>query len=115
MNENGVRVMDSEENFVQNRYRKIFEKEHFFLKMHEAIEGLPESQRQFYKDYFEAGRTQADVAKMYNISPQAITNRLKKLTKTVRRIMEEDYGYTEEDIMSFINAGSMFQILNGDV
>ena len=82
--------------------------------MREAIDELPESQQQFYRDYFEAGRSQAEVARMYNISPQAVTNRLKKLTKTVKKKMETDYGYTEEDIMEFIDAGSIYQLINGD-
>ncbi len=99
----------------RERVEKICDKELFFLKMREAIDELPESQQQFYRDYFEAGRSQAEVARMYNISPQAVTNRLKKLTKTVKKKMETDYGYTEEDIMEFIDAGSIYQLINGDV
>ena len=102
-------------NSRRERIEKICDKEIFFLKMWEAIDELPESQQQFYKDLFEAGRSQSEVARIYNISPQAVTNRLKKLTKTVKKKMETDYGYTEEDIMGFIDAGSIYQLIIGDI
>lgn len=41
----------------RERVEKICDKELFFLKMREAINALPESQQQFYRDYFEAGRS----------------------------------------------------------
>jgi len=62
------------------------------------IYSLPESQREFF-DYIHYGKlTQGELARLYGITPQAITNRIKKLYNTVMRRLAAEYGYTEEEI-----------------
>ena len=69
----------------------------------EIIDELPDTQQTFFRDYFEGGMNQSQVAKMYHVTPQAITNRLYKLKNTVRKKLEDDYGLTREIVITILN------------
>ena len=75
------------------------------------INELPELQQIFYKDLFATNMNQADVARMYGISPQAITNRLTKLKRTVKKKLLDEYGLTKEDIIRVLNYRDHAQLL----
>ena len=81
----------------------------------EIISELPESQRRFFKDLYGTSRSQYKVAQIYGISPQAVTNRIKKLTKTVEKKIIERTGYSPEQITEILGEKSMEQMLEDKV
>lgn len=75
-------------------------KTQLYFTVDQIISDLPKSQRLFYRDLFGGNLNQADVAAMYGITPQAATNRLTKLKKTVAKRLQQEYGLEKEDILT---------------
>lgn len=69
----------------------------------EIIDQLPDSQQTFFRDMFLFKRSQAKIARMYNVKPQAITNRLYKLKRTVQKKLEANYGITREVVIAIMS------------
>ena len=64
----------------------------------EILQTLPEQQQEFFMTISGAKVSQGEIARMYGISPQAVTNRIKKLYNTIIRRLEKEYGFDEADI-----------------
>ena len=82
-----------------------------YFVVQNIIDELPESQRTFYQDLFGGNLNQADVAKLYGITPQAVTNRLSKLKKAVRTKLKDQYGLEEDMILKIVNFRDGMQLL----
>ena len=78
----------------------------------EIIQELPESQQQFYRDLFVAKRSQYRVAKIYGITPQAVTNRLKKLKNTISKKCFEKTGCMLGEISDILDKRSLSQSMD---
>lgn len=86
----------------QAEWYKHYSAEEILSAASEIVYSLPESQRDFF-DYINYGKlTQGELARLYGITPQAITNRINKLYNTVIRKLESEYGHDEEEIKRII-------------
>ena len=60
---------------------------------------LPDAQKEFFAYINHGNYTQGELArKVYHVKPQAITNRINKLYKTIIRGVCAEKGYNEEEI-----------------
>lgn len=64
----------------------------------EILQTLPEQQQEFLMIISGKKISQGEVARMYGITPQAVTNRIKKLYNTIIRGLTKDYGFDEAEI-----------------
>ena len=76
----------------------------------EIIDQLPDSQQTFFRDMFLLNRSQASIARMYKVKPQAITNRLYKLKRTVQNKLEANYGITREVVVTIMSLETEIRI-----
>lgn len=81
----------------------------------EVVSELPESQRVFFRDLYGLPRTQYRVAQKYGISPQAVTNQIKKLKKTFEKKILERTGCSPEQIVEALYEKSLEQMIDDDV
>ena len=65
----------------------------------EIVSSLPKSQREFFDDISGGKVSQAQFARYYGVTPQAITNRINRLFKTILRRLEAEHGYSEDEVM----------------
>ena len=79
------------------------------------INDLPESQKQFFSDLFDRNVSQADVAREYGITPQAVTNRITKLKRTVEKKLREDYDLDGEYIKVILKFRTFDQLRSDDM
>ena len=78
----------------------------------ETIAGrLPEQQQEFLMVISGGKISQGEVARMYGITPQAVTNRIKKLYNTIIRGLAKNYGFDEAEIKRVFNYKSPVQFL----
>ena len=70
------------------------------------ITTLPESQQELFRDIVSGKLSQAEIARYYGVTPQAVTNRINRLYKTILRKLETDYGYRQDDILKLVHAKS---------
>ena len=81
----------------------------------DVVSELPESQRMFFRDLYGLPRSQYRVAQIYGISPQAVTNRIKKLKKTFEKKILERTGCSPEEIVEALYEKSLEQMIDDDV
>lgn len=62
------------------------------------LDTLPRSQQELYIDINGGKQSQADMARYYHVTPQAITNRINRLYKTVTRRLQEEHGFTIDEL-----------------
>jgi len=62
------------------------------------LDTLPRSQQELYIDINGGKQSQADMARYYKVTPQAITNRINRLYKTVTKRLQAEHGFTIEEI-----------------
>ena len=62
------------------------------------LDTLPRSQQELYIDINGGKQSQADMARYYHVTPQAITNRINRLYKTVTKRLQEEHGFTIEEL-----------------
>ena len=63
-----------------------------------VVDTLPQSQQEFYDDIVYMKLSQAEIAELYNITPQAVTNRIKKLYAAIIRGLVTEYGHDEAEL-----------------
>ena len=71
------------------------------------IDSLPESQRELFRDINGGKLSQAEMARYYGTTPQAVSNRINRLYKTVTGRLVKDYGYSIDEIKK-IGRGTPF-------
>ena len=78
----------------------------------DIVHSLPESQKEFF-DYIGYGKlTQGELAReIYHVRPQAITNRINKLYKTIIRGVCEEKGYNEGEIKRILKYKSKVEFI----
>ena len=80
------------QNAVESRRNNILD------TTRDIIESLPESQRELFRDINGGKLSQAEMARYYGSTPQAITNRINRLYKTVTSRLVKDYGFSMDEI-----------------
>ena len=68
------------------------------------ITSLPESQQELFRDIVNGKLSQAEIARYYGVTPQAITNRINRLYKTILRRLESDYVFRQDAILNIVHA-----------
>ena len=79
--------------------------------VYKIMKSLPQSQIDFFDDLRCDKWSQGELAKSYGITPQAITNRIKKLYRTIMRRLKAEYGYEEEYVKKNFGFHSEIQFL----
>ena len=92
---------DSVETAKDHKYRDIVSAAARILNT------LPKTQQELYIDINGGKLSQADMARYYNVKPQAVTNRISRLYKTVIRRLQAEYGFSEEEIKEIGNGSAM--------
>lgn len=65
-------------------------------RLHEAIDSLPENQRDLVRAVFFEGRSASDIAKVRGVSKQAISAAMGKATDTLRRKLGKDFEFSRD-------------------
>ena len=108
--ENMDNKMQNEENYLDEE--DIITKYQLIRIVSDIISELTKSQKSFFRDLYGTKRSQYKVAQKYGISPQAITNHIKKLKKTVEKRILERTGLTREQISEILGEKSLGQLFD---
>ena len=114
MNADNRTLSKKELNLDDPNDRAILKTE-LYLVVDQIISELPESQKTFYRDLFDGNLNQANVAELYGITPQAVTNRLKKLKKTVLKKIEKEYGLDRDTVLTILGFRDFDQLINDEL